>query len=81
MDLGNLASLRLFYPELLLTAGTLFIVLIDLALSDKSRLGDIALLTTRAALLLLGLEPHSNGARGCSSRMLVSTRSRFFSAP
>ena len=70
MDLGNLASLRLFCPELLLTAGALFIVLIDLVLKDKSRLGDLVLLTTGGALLLLGLEP-LNGGAWLFNRMLV----------
>ena len=44
MDLGNLASLRLFYPELLLAAGTLAIILIDLLLREKAILGDLSLL-------------------------------------
>jgi NADH-quinone oxidoreductase subunit N len=77
MDLGNLASLRLFYPELLLTAGALFIVLIDLVLEDKSRLGDIVLLTTGGALLLIGLEPLNSGA-WLFNRMLVYDPFAFF---
>jgi NADH-quinone oxidoreductase subunit N len=70
MDLGNLASLRLFYPELLLTAVTLAIVIIDLVLQEKSWLGEIALISTALALLLIGIEPVTGGA-WLFSRMLV----------
>jgi NADH-quinone oxidoreductase subunit N len=62
MDLGNAASLRYFYPELLLAAGTLLIVIADLVIKDKSRIGDIALIFAAGALLLMGLEPHDGGA-------------------
>jgi NADH-quinone oxidoreductase subunit N len=70
MDLGNLASLRLFYPELLLTTGMLAIVLIDLVLREKAILGDLSLLIAAGALLLIGLEAHSAGA-WLFNRMLV----------
>jgi NADH-quinone oxidoreductase subunit N len=70
MDLGNFASLRYFYPELLLTAGVLLIVLLDLVTHDKSRLGDLALLAAAASLLLIALEPHLAGA-WLFHRMLV----------
>lgn len=70
MDLGNIASLRAFYPELLLTAVMLAIVLIDLVSSDKSWLGEAALVSTAGALLLLGIEPVGGGA-WLFSRMLV----------
>jgi len=70
MDLGSLASLRYFYPELLLTAGMLILVLIDLVLRDKAILGDLALIIAAGALLAIGLEPHSTGA-WLFSRMLV----------
>jgi NADH-quinone oxidoreductase subunit N len=70
MDLGNLASLRYFYPELLLTAGALLLVLIDLMLRDKSFLGDATLVITAVALLLIGHEPRSYGA-WLFNRMLV----------
>ena len=36
MDLGNLASLRYFLPELLLVAGILAIVILDLAVTRQS---------------------------------------------
>jgi NADH-quinone oxidoreductase subunit N len=62
MDLGNIASLRYFYPEILLAMGTLTIVLADLILKNKAAIGDIALIITAGALLLIGLEPHSDGA-------------------
>ena len=45
MDLGNFASLGHFIPELILVAGILAIVIIDLVVSDKSRLGALALIT------------------------------------
>ena len=70
MDLGSIASLRLFYPELLLTAGTLAIILIDLLLTEKAILGDLSLLITAGALLLIGLETHGEGA-WLFNRMLV----------
>src|SRR6266446_4440176 len=70
MDLGNIASLRLFYPELLLTVVTLAIVIIDLVLRDKSWLGEIALVSTGLTLLLIGIEP-INGGAWLFSRMLV----------
>jgi NADH-quinone oxidoreductase subunit N len=54
MDLGNVASLRYFRPELLLTAAIVAIALIDLAVKDKSRLGDLALIVSAGALLLVG---------------------------
>src|SRR5947209_1217898 len=70
MDLGNIPSLRAFYPELLLIAVTLAIVIVDLVSRDKSWLGEIALVTTAAALLLIGIEPVGGGA-WLFSRMLV----------
>jgi NADH-quinone oxidoreductase subunit N len=70
MDLGSLASLRLFYPELLLAAGTLAIILIDLLLREKAILGDLSLLIAAGALLLIGLEAHNAGA-WLFNRMLV----------
>jgi NADH-quinone oxidoreductase subunit N len=61
MDLGNAASLWYFAPELLLTIAIVAVALIDLAVKDKSRLGDLALIVSAAALLLIGLDsglPH-----------------------
>lgn len=55
MDLGNVASLEYFTPELLLVGAILAIVLLDLGLKRKSILGDIALLSSAAALLLIGV--------------------------
>ena len=51
MDLNNLASLTYFYPESLLTAGVLIVVLLDLVIRNKSFLGDLALVVTAASLL------------------------------
>ncbi|HLW70971.1 MAG TPA: NADH-quinone oxidoreductase subunit N [Candidatus Binataceae bacterium] len=70
MDLGNLASLRYFYPELLLMAAALMLVLIDLVLRDKSYLGELALVAVALALLVIGLESHSDEA-WLFNRMLV----------
>jgi NADH-quinone oxidoreductase subunit N len=71
MDLGNLHSLAHFLPELLLVAGTLVIVLVDLAIDDKARLGDIALVTAAGALLLIALEPALESGGWLFHRMLV----------
>ncbi len=70
MDLGNLASLRHFIPEMILAAGILAIVIIDLAVRDKSRLGALALIAAAASLVAIGLEPASSGA-WLFHRMLV----------
>src|SRR5712671_950816 len=70
MDLGNFASLGHFIPELILVAGILAIVIIDLAVSDKSRLGALALITAAASLMAIGLEPAHAGA-WLFHRMLV----------
>ena len=70
MDLGNLASLKHFIPEMILVAGVLAIVLIDLAVRDKSRLGGLALIAAAASLLAIGLAPALSGA-WLFHRMLV----------
>jgi NADH-quinone oxidoreductase subunit N len=70
MDLNNLASLTYFYPESLLTAGVLILVLLDLVIRNKSFLGDLALVVTAASLLLIALEPRLSGA-WLFNRMLV----------
>ena len=57
MDLGNLASLGHFLPELLLTAGVIVLVVVDLIVRDKAPLGDIALIITAGALVLIAIEP------------------------
>ncbi|MBF6560117.1 MAG: NADH-quinone oxidoreductase subunit N [Candidatus Binataceae bacterium] len=62
MDLGNFASLHFFCPELLLTTATLLIVLVDLVIIDGAYLGAVALITSAGALLLIGVEPASEGA-------------------
>ncbi|MFZ1890245.1 MAG: NADH-quinone oxidoreductase subunit N [Candidatus Binataceae bacterium] len=70
MDLGNYASLIHFAPELVLAGGILLLVILDLLMTDKRRLGDIALLITVVALLLIALEPVTAGA-WLFHRMLV----------
>jgi NADH-quinone oxidoreductase subunit N len=70
MDLGNLASLSHFLPELLLTAGVLLLVIVDLILRNKAPLGDLALIVTAGALVLIAIEPAQRGA-WLFHRMLV----------
>ena len=70
MDLGNLASLNYFLPELLLTAGVILLVVVDLIVRDKSSLGDMALIITAGALVLIAIEPAQRGA-WLFHRMLV----------
>jgi NADH-quinone oxidoreductase subunit N len=77
MDLGNIASLRMFYPELLLAAAVLAIIIIDLVSQEKSWLGEIALVSTALTLLLISIEPMSGGA-WLFSRMLVHDSFAFF---
>ncbi|HUY26641.1 MAG TPA: NADH-quinone oxidoreductase subunit N [Candidatus Binataceae bacterium] len=62
MDLGNYASLTRFAPELVLAGGILLLIILDLLIADKRRLGDVALMTAVVALLLVGLEPVGPGA-------------------
>ena len=70
MDLGNLASLNHFLPELLLTAGVILLVVVDLIVRDRSSLGDMALIITAGALVLIAIEPAQRGA-WLFHRMLV----------
>ncbi len=70
MDIGNVASLGYFLPELVLTAGVLVLVIADLAIRNKSPLGNVALVITAGALLLVALEPGRRGA-WLFHRMLV----------
>jgi NADH-quinone oxidoreductase subunit N len=70
MDLGNYASLIHFAPELVLAGGILLLVILDLLMTDKRRLGDIALLITVVSLLLIAMEPVTAGA-WLFHRMLV----------
>lgn len=77
MDLGNIASLRMFYPELLLTAAALAVVIVDLVSQKKAWLGEIALVSTALTVLLIGIEPMSGGA-WLFSRMLVYDSFAFF---
>src|SRR6267154_1642900 len=64
MDLGNFASLGHFIPELILVAGVLAIVIIDLAVSDKSRLGALALITL-ATVVAVWMSIGSEEVRNC----------------
>ena len=70
MDLGNYASLAHFLPELLLTGGLLLLVIVDLLVVDKTHLGDLALIITAGALLLIALTPVTASA-WLFHRMLV----------
>ena len=64
MDLGNLASLGHFLPELLLTAGVIVLVVVDLILRDKTPLGDLALIITAGALVLMIALSACSGSSG-----------------
>jgi NADH-quinone oxidoreductase subunit N len=70
MDLGNLGSLNYFLPELLLTAGVIVLIVVDLIVRNKAPLGDIALIITAGALVLIAIEPAQRGA-WLFHRMLV----------
>jgi NADH-quinone oxidoreductase subunit N len=73
MDLGNLASVAFFLPELLLVFGVLALIVVDLMLRRKAPLADIALIFAAGSLLLIALEP-AQAATGAwmFHRMLVS---------
>src|SRR5512143_475791 len=51
MSIGNIQSLGYILPELVLVLGIVAIFLIDLVVSDKQRLGEIALATVAVSLL------------------------------
>ncbi len=70
MDLGNVASLGYLLPEVLLTAGVVLLVVVDLILRNKTALGDLALVIAAGALLLIAFEPGHRGA-WLFHRMLV----------
>src|SRR5215831_18284735 len=70
MDLANYASLAHFLPELLLTAGLLLLVIVDLLVANKAHLGNLALIITAGALLLIALTPVTASA-WLFHRMLV----------
>src|SRR5215472_6515389 len=70
MDLGNYASMTRFLPELLLSGGILVLVIVDLLIRNKSLLGDIALIITAGALLLIAILPDTSNA-WLFHRMLV----------
>ena len=70
MDLGNYASLAHVLPELLLTGGLLLLVIVDLLVENKTHLGDLALIITAGALLLIALTPVTASA-WLFHRMLV----------
>jgi NADH-quinone oxidoreductase subunit N len=80
MDLGNLASLRLFYPELLLSGATLLVILVDLVISDRSILGAGALIFASGALLLIAIEPHPAGAWLFHRMIVFDSFAMFFRA-
>lgn len=77
MDLGNLASLTHFLPELVLAAGMLVIIILDLLMANKRQLGNIALIVTVVALLRVALDPATGGA-WLFHRMLVFDSFAFY---
>src|SRR5208282_1676482 len=70
MELGNAASLAYFLPELLITFGVLAIVLIDLAVTDKSHLGYLALVVAAVALIKI-LAQAGTPSAALFNRMIV----------
>ncbi len=70
MDLGNAASLAYFLPELLIAFGVLAIVLIDLAVTDKSHLGQLALVVAIGALIKI-LAQAGTPSAALFNRMIV----------
>jgi len=73
MDLGNFASLGWFIPEIALAIGVLVLIVVDLAVPDKSILSKIAFAAAAASLILVLIEP-SVGPNGAwlFHRMLVA---------
>jgi len=73
MDLGNFASLGWFIPEIVLAIGVLVLIVVDLAIPDKSILSKIAFVAAVASLILVLIEP-SVGPSGAwlFHRMLVA---------
>jgi NADH-quinone oxidoreductase subunit N len=53
MELGNVASLAHFVPELILVGATVLLILIDLAASNRALAGVVAMLATVATLVAL----------------------------
>jgi len=80
MDLGNLDSLAHFLPELLLSAGILALVIIDLLVANKSFLGDLALVIAAGALVLIAFEPSTSGAWLFHRMLVFDSFARFFRA-
>jgi len=73
MDLGNFASVTFFLPELLLAAGVLTLIVLDLLVQRKRILGNLALIIAAGSLLLVALEPaQAAGGAWLFHRMLVS---------
>lgn len=70
MDLGNLASLRFFCPELLLMAGVIVVIVLDLVIKERAFLGELSLVLATLSLLLIAQAPHSTG-EWLFNRMLV----------
>lgn len=80
MDLGNLASLRLFAPELSLTGGILALIILDLVVTEKARLGEFALVITAGALALIAFEPRLAGAWLFHRMLIFDSFGLFFRA-
>jgi len=80
MDLDNLASLAHFIPELVLVVGILMLVVIDLLVRDKSRLGELALVIAAVTLLAIALEPSHSGSWLFHRMIVMDSFSLFFRA-
>src|SRR5438128_2614347 len=80
MDLGNVASLSYFAPELLLSTAVLAIVLLDLVLERKTILGPIALIAGVGALALLAQSAEWNQGWLFNRMLVFDSFSVFFRA-
>jgi NADH-quinone oxidoreductase subunit N len=80
MELGSFASLYCFLPELVLTAGVLAVVILDLIVEEKAVTGWLALATAVGALVLVLIESASPGAWIFSRMLIFDSFARFFRA-
>ena len=77
MLLGNIASLAHFVPELVLSAGIVLLILLDLAIGRKMALGKVALLISVLTLALL-IGGADSAGRWLFNGMLVFDSFAFF---
>ncbi len=80
MELGNVASLAYFLPELLVTFGILAIVLIDLGIKTKSLIGYLALAVAIGALIKIIAEAGTPAASLFNRMIVFDSFAMFFRA-